>query len=397
MLHSYKFKNFFSFGNEADVSFQLSRQVPESDLICVSSTGTRLSKLMAVIGPNGSGKTNALKPLAFLRWFVSNSFADNKPGEEIFVEPHFFSDSEDSEFEAVFEIGRKLYRYNLIVNRQRVVHEAVYLKTSKFFSYLFRRDWSEPDEKYVIRQQKFGFSPKEAIKVRDNASLVSTAAQYNVPCAQELVTFFKCILTNVDYEGRQYFEAHDVLMATDFFHDFPELKQQMSDLMCRLDLGLAEVAIEKREVTEKSGEVKEINVPFGIHRSGAKEKKLPLWQESSGTQRAYVLSQKMLSALTVGGVVVIDEMEADMHPDMLTTLLDLFINPETNPHNAQIIFTCHAHEVLNLLDKSQVLLIEKDKNGISEAWRLDEMQGVRRDDNLYAKYRAGAYGAVPNL
>ncbi len=105
----------------------------------------------------------------------------------------------------------------------------------------------------------------------------------------------------------------------------------------------------------------------------------------------------MLPTLAKSGVVVIDEMEADMHPDMLTTLLNLFINPEINPHNVQIIFTCHAHEVLNLLDKTQVMLVEKNENGMSEAWRLDEMQGVRRDDNLYAKYRAGAYGAVPNL
>ena len=74
-----------------------------------------------------------------------------------------------------------------------------------------------------------------------------------------------------------------------------------------------------------------------------------------------------------------------------------FIDRERNPHNAQIIFTCHAHEVFNILQKDQVLLIEKDPDGFSEAWRLGDMKGIRRDDNLYAKYRAGAYGAVPNL
>lgn len=397
MILSYRFKNHFSFGGETEVSFQLSNQVPETDRVCVSPSGARLSKLMAVIGPNGSGKTSALKPLAFLHWFVCSSFANSKPGDEIPVEPHFFSDLEDSEFEVVFEADGKLYRYNLIVNRRRVVHEAIYLKTSKFFSYLFRRDWSQPDKKYFIRQQKFGMAPKEASKVRDNASLISTAAQYNVPCAQALVDFFGHIYTNVHYEGREHFATRDIFSAAEFFHNQPKLKQQMSDLMCRLDLGLADVVIEKHKLEEKPGKVEEINMTFGIHRSDKKEVKLPFWSESSGTQRAYVLLKKMLAALSDGGIVVIDEMEADMHPDMLNTLLDLFINPETNPHDTQIIFTCHAHEVLNLLDKSQVLLIEKDENGVSQAWRLDEMQGVRRDDNLYAKYRAGAYGAVPNL
>ena len=119
--------------------------------------------------------------------------------------------------------------------------------------------------------------------------------------------------------------------------------------------------------------------------------------ESSGTQATFLLLKKILPALEHGGVVIIDEMEADLHPDMITALLDLFIDRERNPHNAQIIFTCHAHEVLNDLQKDQVLLIEKDPDGFSEAWRLGDMKGIRRDDNLYAKYRAGAYGAVPNL
>ena len=72
-------------------------------------------------------------------------------------------------------------------------------------------------------------------------------------------------------------------------------------------------------------------------------------------------------------------------------------SPATNPHNAQIIFTCHSVEILNLLHKSQVMLVQKDESCASEAWRLDSMQGVRNDDNLYAKYMGGAYGAIPNV
>ena len=97
--------------------------------------------------------------------------------------------------------------------------------------------------------------------------------------------------------------------------------------------------------------------------------------ESSGTQSAvFLLLKKILPALEHGGVVIIDEMEADLHPDMITTLLDLFIDRERNPHNAQIIFTCHAHEVLNALQKDQVLLTEKDPEGFSEAWRLERCE-----------------------
>ena len=82
---------------------------------------------------------------------------------------------------------------------------------------------------------------------------------------------------------------------------------------------------------------------------------------------------------------------------MLEPILELFASPKTNPHGAQLLFTCHAVEVLNLLHKAQVMLVEKDEHNQSTAWRLDSVSGVRNDDNLYAKYMAGAYGAVPQL
>ena len=398
MLHRYRFKNFFSFAGETEVSFLLNRQAPRTDLVFESPTGARLSKVLAAIGPNASGKTNVLKPLAFLSWFVAHSFGAIKPEEEIPVQAHFFSDEADSEFEVEFENEGRHYRYSLIVNAQRVVHESLHLKTSKFFSYIFQRDWSETDSRYDIRQQKFGFVSREAAKVRPNASLIATAAQYNVPCARSLVHFFSRFFTNVKYSGRDHFKTSDVFQATEFFHGRPALRAQMSELLSHLDLGLAEVIIEPHAVVDKeTGKSEEFNIPFGVHRLGKREKKLPFWYESSGTQAAFVLLEKILPALGHGGVVIIDEMEADLHPQMITAMLDLFFDREHNPHNAQIIFACHAHEVLNDLQKDQVLLIEKDANGFSEAWCLGEMKGVRRDDNIYAKYRAGAYGAVPNI
>ncbi len=398
MIHNYRFKNFFSFAEETEVSFVLNRQVPASDLVFESPGGTRLSKILAAIGPNASGKTNVLKPLPFLRWFVAHSFTTSKPEEEIPVQSHFFSDKADCEFEIDFEDRGQQYRYSLVINPERVMHESLHLKTSKFFSFIFRRDWSESVSAYEIRQQNFGFAAREAEKVRPNASLIATAAQYNVPRARDLVSYFERCYSNVDYSGRDHFETSDVFDTAEFFHGRPALRAQMSDILSHLDLGLAEVIIESHKIVEKeSGKREETKIPFGIHRKGKREHKLLFWHESSGTQAAFVLLEKILPALEHGGIVIIDEMEADLHPDMITAMLNLFIDRELNPHNAQIIFTCHAHEVLNDLQKDQVLLIEKDPDGNSDAWRLGDMKGIRRDDNLYAKYRAGAYGAVPNF
>ncbi len=398
MIHNYRFKNFFSFAEETEVSFVLNRQVPASDLVFESPGGTRLSKVLVAIGHNASGKTNALKPLPFLKWFVAHSFITSTPEDKILVQPHIFSDMTDSEFEIDFEDKGRQYRYSLIINQARVVHESLHLKTSKFFSFIFRRDWSESVSAYNIRQQNFGFAAREAEKVRPNASLIATAAQYNVPYALELASYFKRFHSNMNYNGRVHFETGNVFDATNFFHDRPALRAQMSDILSHLDLGLVKVVIESHKFVEnETSKNKEVNFAIGVHRKGREEKKLLFLDESNGTQATYILLEKILPALEHGGIAIIDEMEANLHPDMINAMLNLFMDSERNPHNAQIIFTCHAHEVLNDLQKDQVLLIEKAPDGFSEAWQLGDMKGIRRDDNLYAKYRAGAYGAVPNF
>jgi AAA15 family ATPase/GTPase len=123
---------------------------------------------------------------------------------------------------------------------------------------------------------------------------------------------------------------------------------------------------------------------------------LPFFEESSGTQSAFVLLRVILPVLENGGVAIIDEIDNDLHPHMLPHILELFKFEHTNPHQAQIIFTCHTPEVLNILKKHQSYLVEKIDQK-SEAWRLDNVLGLRTDDNLYAKYMAGALSAVPNL
>jgi hypothetical protein len=90
MLHQFKFENFYSFANAVEVSCVLGGQSPKNDLSCLADTGDKLSKLLAVIGANASGKTNVLKALAFLQWFVTDSFSAQHPNDNIPIEHHVF-------------------------------------------------------------------------------------------------------------------------------------------------------------------------------------------------------------------------------------------------------------------------------------------------------------------
>lgn len=391
MLHSYAFTNFQSFRDRAEVNLVLSRKVAMTDWMAEADTGERVSKLLAVIGPNGSGKTALLKPLAFMSWFTGQSF--QQPVDAgIPIAPHLAAPSEPCEFEAMVDFEGRLWRYVLRCTPQRVLHEALYQKRDRF-GYVFVRDWDAETNSYTVKQQDFGLAAPEARKVRPNVSLISWAAQFGVPLATRMAS--QGLVTNVNVLGRVPMGDQAILAAAEHFALHADQRGQMSRLLATWDLGLSGVDLEQLPVNDPQQPGRKVWMPFGRHHSHDVDFRLPFALESSGTQGAFVLLARLLQTLDIGGLALIDEFENDLHPHMLEPILDLFANPAINPHRAQLLFTCHAMEVLNLIHKSQVMLVQKNVHCESTASRMDAVEGVRNDDNFYAKYMAGAYGAVP--
>lgn len=394
MLNRFAFSNFQSFRERTEVNWLLDGKVPEAVWSGCSVTGERVSTLMAVIGPNAGGKTTLLKPLLFIHWFVRDSFA-SEPTSKLPFEPHFGLQDEASEFEVELTLDGRLWRYILRCTRARVLHEALYVKHERM-RYVFQREWDETNTAYRVKQQDFGFVATEARKVRANASMLATAAQYGVELAQRLLGQMN-VWSNVTQLGRMTSDQQMIKAATHFSEQSAQRGQAVA-LLRRWDLGLSDVEVHEFEASTSTGTKEKVWYPVGVHRlAGGKKFMLPFVQESSGTQSAFVLLHHLLPVLEHGGLAVIDEFENDLHPHMLEPILGLFADNKTNPHGAQLLFTCHAMEVLNILHKSQVMLVEKDEHNESSAWRLDSVEGIRSDDNFYAKYMAGAYGAVPQL
>jgi hypothetical protein len=394
MLHRYAFSNFQSFRERTEVSWLLDRKVPEAVWSRQAGSGERVSTVLAVIGPNASGKTALLKPILFLDWFMRHSFGAQPVGSLPF-QPHMSALAEPTEFEVEVDFEGRLWRYTLRCTPERVLHEALYAKHERM-RYVFVREWNEATRSYDIKQQDFGFTPSEARKVRSNASLIATAAQYGVPLAQRMLT--SNVWTNIHQFGRLVNDSEQLVRAATYFAGQEAQRQQLVKLLSSWDLGLSDVQVRELETVLPDGTKNKVWLPFGIHRtSGDASFELPFVMESSGTQGALVLLSRLLPVLRTGGFAVIDEFENDLHPHMLEPILDLFASPVTNPLGGQLLFTCHAMEVLNVVHKSQVMLVEKNQHSESSAWRLDSVEGIRSDDNFYAKYMAGAYGAVPQL
>jgi len=396
MLHSYAFKNFQSFADRAEVSLRLNDKAPVHGWQARSIGGQRLSTALAVMGSNGAGKTIALKPLVFAAWFVASSF-DAPPDAEIPLQPHFApADDKPTEIEVEAEDAQGvLWRYVLHATQKRVVHESLHRMVKKF-NYVFTRDLNDAGDGYIIKQQGFGMPAAEALKVRPNASLISTARQYGVETAEHLARFV--LATNVDILGRTKYEGTQLTKAAELFANNPALREQMVALLKSWDLGLSDVVLHELSSPSPDGATtSKFWTPFGVHttRDGVVHP-LHFLNESSGTQTAFVLLSRLLTALSLGGVAVVDEMDADLHSHMIEPVLDLFANPSTNQHNAQLIFSAHAPQVLNVLNKAQVVFVEK-RDCESTAYRGDSIKGLRADDNLFAKYMTGALGAVPRV
>lgn len=396
MLHSFGFSNFCSFKDYTEVSFEVGPHAPENNMFVKSATGSRLTKTTVLIGANASGKTNFLKALSFLKFFLADSFRGTKEKEPIPLDIFSFSKKKKrfSKFEVVFELKKKLYRYSLKLDRLKVVEEQLDEKVNQF-QYVFKRN--ENGSSKIRQRSGLGLEVKALKSVlRENASLMSTAAALENHLISEIVQYWRSMQTNVTRSGKV--TKSNIIETAEFFAENKTYKEKADQMLTEMDFGLSEIKINKEKVLiENEKEPQERHFPYGVHTVDGTKYALPLPFESSGTQNMFVLLKNLIPALQKGGIVLIDELEVDLHPHMIPPIVEQFTNPQTNPHNAQLIFSSHSINILQYMDKTQVLLVEKDKNCESDIWRLDTMTGVRRDDNIFAKYNAGVYGAVPDI
>ena len=285
------------------------------------------------------------------------------------------------------------FRYEVTMTSKNVQREALYQKTSRSFSYIFER--THQDELKNYKHRSF-LAPALADDVNDNVSLLAYAFLLDNPIAVRVIQFFSQMTFNLHTAGRRESSDADLYRMAELFSKRASLKQQAEQLLCQFDTGISKINFAPVIMVDENKKQKEVLMPMGVHQHDGESLEFLFTDESNGTRSAFILLGMILPVLESGGMAIIDEIDNDLHPHLLPHLIDLFKFEHTNPHQAQLIFSCHTPEVLNILKKHQIYLVQKE-NQESEAWRLDEVVGVRADDNLYAKYMAGAFDAVPNV
>ena len=150
----------------------------------------------------------------------------------------------------------------------------------------------------------------------------------------------------------------------------------------------------------KIGEVKTTSMHRGVNKAGEEALfALELSDESEGTRRLMALAVGIEQVLQKGGILLVDEIDRELHPLLAEFIISKFQSPETNPGHAQIIFTTHDTELLNMeiLRKDQIYFVDKHKkNGVSELFNLTDLM-IKTNDNIRKSYLVGKYGAIPDV
>jgi len=129
-------------------------------------------------------------------------------------------------------------------------------------------------------------------------------------------------------------------------------------------------------------------------------------RESAGTKQVFHLSGPIVWALNKGGVLIIDEIEAKMHSNLTKEIIQLFLNPVTNPNHTQLIFATHDTNLLSqtTLRRDQIYFIEKNTWQATELFSLSDFIYLhktgtqeRPDVNKEKRYLEGRYGATPTF
>ena len=407
MLIQFRFQNFKSFRDDTILDLSATKITEHGDHV-VTIGKEKLLPVAAIFGANASGKSNVFGALFYMVMYVreSLSLGGNKKHWQEVMEllpkwtPFLFHSSGDisvSSFEVYFtrmEHSDKTYNYGFTLDRDRIVIEEwlnVKAKTSQDFKRIFYRNDSDCDLSGLSSKMKQNI----ILSLEKETLIVSLGARLKIDVLKTVYDWF------YDWEFSDFgnpFENMSFYKQMPFYFWGEFSPSQIASYLSSFDPSIVDFRVERDE------ERKPIKVE-AVHRTQeGKTVNLPLEQESSGTLKMLSLYPRLKNTMRHGGVLVIDELNARLHPLLVRSFLLTLLDPNINKNHAQLIFTTHdAWQLSNdLLRRDEIWFTEKDGDGASTLYSLADFQDedgdkIRKDENFEKNYLLGKYGAIPTL
>lgn len=415
MILSFEVNNFRSIREAVTLSMEKTALKDSKANIFAPQPGLYLLKSAVIFGPNASGKSNLLLALKALEYLVLQS-GQFKPDEAIAsYEPHKLDKSHQKapvNIRISFIAEEIRYDFQLSFSKTAIEKEDLYFYPNGVRTHLYTRVRG--------KEIKFGESYRGAKKtiarlLLDNQLFLSKAAENNVASLLPPYRFFSkgiMIFPFIEeYRESNLSRLYARRLAEDGDSSFA---RRFNSLICALDTGISHVSAEEvnweeykfpGNMPEEVKSAVQENFKYDIKTQhpvfeGESEigyETFEIDEESKGTRSLFVIGGIILDALEAGRVLIVDEFEKNLHPDITRFLISLFHNPLTNPRNAQLIFA--THDITQLSDdhfrRDQVWFTEKNTFGVTSLFRCSDIKGIRMGTPLDKWYATGRFGATP--
>jgi len=425
MLIDISFKNYRSIKDEQFFSLEAGSLKLKSENTFApipDNENLKLLKSAVVYGANASGKTNFIRLMHTLRNFILNS-SELKAGDYIpkrYYDPFLLDDfSVNCPTEITVNFipkNKKKHRYIIIYNRTEIIYEYLGVYETSRISKIFER---KNANEFVEFGEEAMQNKKEDKRVAKNNLFLSKFGSIPNEQLRDIYLYFKELevwnIPNVKHINELYNGIQKILIDT----KKQEFKRKLSKLISVADTKISEVHVsikledEYDNLTENSKE-QIINSSrletYGVHQSYASGKESGRChlsfndQESQGTKAIFAIGGLFLEAFERENpvIIVLDEFNNSLHPDLAKFLVELFHNPKVNKNNSQLVFATHDTTLLDkkVFRKDQIWFSEKNKYGITEFYSVkdfNDLKNVRSDIPFDKWYRTGKFGAVPNI
>ncbi|HVU95287.1 MAG TPA: ATP-binding protein [Puia sp.] len=429
MLLEFRVANYRSIGEEQVLSFvpaPKQREYPENIL---SAAKYNLLNAIGIYGNNASGKSNLLLSISLLDKLVHLS-ARTSSTTPLPFDPFLLREGwteKPTRLEISFILEANRYRYGLEFNKNEVLHEWLYRKGTGREVELFERK-----NDVIDVSSGFNGSPKlidAAIEAtRNNALFLSICDMLNISEAKSIFGWFRKL--NM-FNG---LNTEELMIDTASLLDVDPYKELIRNYFLHLNIGIEDFAMVTKEFdpadlppglseNQRNAWIERLQGKKGFNimaahryydRGGQPTEAKINWMldknESSGTTKAFQISGPIFWTLVNGGVLIIDEIEAKLHPLMTLDIINLFLNKDTNPNQAQLIFATHDTNLLSSskLRRDQIYFAKKNRWESTEIYSLsdifyagsndpEKLEKERPDRDKEKRYMEGRYEAVPEF
>ena len=397
MLCQFTVKNYKSIRDEMTFDMQAAAISEHENNIIRDKDGELFLPISAIYGPNGGGKSNVLEAMHTLASKVLRPlYATGDKEERIFlqkrllIEPFAFSKetkSQPIEFEIFFRTEIAEYRYKLHIMKDVVNYESldrVKLDTGRR-SALFERDTEEISLKGVFSKLKASEDLSATLPLLSYLGIIYKKNEV----VKDVLDWFEYGIDFLNYGN----SIEELRMAVSNSED---VKQLMLDMIQEMDLDIVDFRVVEDENDR-------IDV-YTKHLVDGYETELNLLEESSGTRKLFSLMPFIAGCLLTGTVLVIDELDAKIHPVLLRHIIMMFNDMSINKKKAQLIFTSHDLSTMNneVFRRDEIWFVAKGNAQNSKLYSLVEFknekgESVRKDAKFDKQYLEGKYGADPYL